>query len=510
MGLGAGTPHRRAVRQKRGLDMASAAGASFDLLPTRDDSPRRRRQRARRNVRNERLPAQWDVAALTASVPRRRGRLWLPRRARASREWATSPRRYRVRCGWHAARVSDNALDLLTLIDGQRSVGELAWELAQRQQRNVHPAEVMYLLRHRLVPAKLVRLPPPARMPAAATLVREARVSEAAPAYAPALAADAETPTVMLTQPVRWVEALPEPDIAPVSQLTSATAATQTGAPQPVTLADHPPAIVAPPIAPPSRSAPAGGSSVERVLADWPTQPLRPSTAAASAPGEIRADKLSAQAEPWIPGPGDIPTGRPMPALRPPASARPRSVPTRSRVGAVASGLRTVVFLGAGLFLLALAVMIAFNVPYVRLLTSRIAPQVTSTRAPSPTATPPRERILPGETAYVVRTGDTLPTIASRFHVTSDALLLVNADILPAPSALIAGMRLAIPAVYRPGISASAQPRPLYYVVRRGDTLYQIGVLFGLNWQRIADFNHLTDPRALSIGQGLVIPPASQ
>lgn len=132
---------------------------------------------------------------------------------------------------------------------------------------------------------------------------------------------------------------------------------------------------------------------------------------------------------------------------------------------------------------------------------------VRPTHVPISTPTPLRERIAPGERAYAVKPGDTLAAIAGRYGVSADALLIVNGDILPGAPSLKSGMQLAIPAVYNPSLTPTAQPRPLYYVVRRGDTLYDIGVFFGTTWNAIADYNHLADPRALDVGQGLLIPP---
>jgi LysM repeat protein len=126
--------------------------------------------------------------------------------------------------------------------------------------------------------------------------------------------------------------------------------------------------------------------------------------------------------------------------------------------------------------------------------------------ASTATRTPPQERILPGETAYDVRAGDTLSSIAARVHVNSEALALVNADVLPASGALVPGMRLAIPAIYQPGVAASRQPRPLYYTLRHGDTLYDVGQRFGIDWHAIARYNHITDQYSLSVGQGIIIP----
>ncbi len=44
------------------------------------------------------------------------------------------------------------------------------------------------------------------------------------------------------------------------------------------------------------------------------------------------------------------------------------------------------------------------------------------------------------------------------------------------------------------------------YTVKEGDTLYEIGIKFGINWQEIAKVNNLEEPYTLSTGQELTIP----
>lgn len=44
------------------------------------------------------------------------------------------------------------------------------------------------------------------------------------------------------------------------------------------------------------------------------------------------------------------------------------------------------------------------------------------------------------------------------------------------------------------------------YIVRQGDTLYRIGVSFGVNYMDIARANNLSDPRLIYVGQKLCIP----
>lgn len=44
------------------------------------------------------------------------------------------------------------------------------------------------------------------------------------------------------------------------------------------------------------------------------------------------------------------------------------------------------------------------------------------------------------------------------------------------------------------------------HVVQPGETLYQIGLLYGLAWQAIAEYNDIANPDAIDVGQEIRIP----
>lgn len=500
--------------------MGTATGQSFgQLAPSSQDARGRRRARGRPTAPTRyRAPAPTTTDVI-ARVPRLRGRLHLPRLARPQREWATSPRRYWVRVGWRAARVSDNVLDVLTLIDGSRTIGELADALAERQHRTVHAAEIVYLLRHRLVPAGLVSVRPGAsavgqveraKMPAVAAVSAHTSSTAAAEPLPPApgagaaiappgvpLAATAvlpppDAPDPMAPSPLpdwhNWDAAETRPMSLPAvgsepAQLTSALTLPSTDAPATMT-ASTPRAPALPveegqeqPLNLPVASAP-----YETATGNRSTRERTPPASIAAA----ARDPYTWQPD-W-----------------PPAARMYRSRgPLRTWLATLGTWLVTGV--GIVCLLVGLAAVLVLNAHRTATTLARHSANRPAQVGAQPT--PPQERILPGETAYTVRSGDTLGHIARHYGVTPEALLIVNADILPSEVKLVPGMRLAVPAIYRPGVPASAQPRPLYYAVRSGDSLYQIGQRFGTTWTAIAAYNHLADPRTLTIGQGLLIPP---
>ncbi len=46
------------------------------------------------------------------------------------------------------------------------------------------------------------------------------------------------------------------------------------------------------------------------------------------------------------------------------------------------------------------------------------------------------------------------------------------------------------------------------HVVQTGENLYRIGLLYGLSWVAIAEYNAITDPNSITVGQELRIPPS--
>lgn len=716
--------------------MAGAIGASYDDYRPRQADRRNRHQdrqhdrQVEQRARRASKAAPTTTAETLTSVPRLRGRLYVPHRAQGRREWATTRKRYWVRVGWRVAPVSDNVVELLRAIDGQRSVGELAVELTGRLGRPVHPAEITYLLRTRLLPARLIALKHGGNGSVLAPATRTARGAEVGSVarVAPALVAATKTapmttpvPAMMTTAMTTAMTTVPVRVLADGPTDTAPSAATRTTPPAtpPTPAASAVPtlpvlptlasfararAAVAPPI-PPKLSPPEGvggaphdaaerermdagstdaprvsthegldawssahggavvatsagngtdgyravddhGSrshkhyddvdavdgydeddvSVPVVIAPPPasvqpwhapfengqdvTMPLLPPVAGAPRADERIVDATrveeavveeafaggtladKARVDPALAGGGTSEpdfTGtvlasratRPLPPIEAesrvsrgddregPDSSRPRAIlygattlpasmmavaapaaadgparaqqrdalaaapparvqrtatlaagvsaprpqasgpgmrsALRGRLGQLGRAAKSVL----GLACLALALGVALGLLLHQTPSATTPGRTSVAHSARSAASPPTERILPGETAYIVRRGDRLASIAARFHVSPGALMLINADILKPKASLVVGTRLAIPAVYRPGVDPRKQPRPLYYYVRRGDTLYDIGTRFGVDWSVIAAYNHLANPRALVVGEGLVIPASA-
>ena len=96
---------------------------------------------------------------------------------------------------------------------------------------------------------------------------------------------------------------------------------------------------------------------------------------------------------------------------------------------------------------------------------------------------------------YVVKSGDNLYAIASKYNVTVDAIKRANNL---NSNLLSVGQRLVIPV---PSTESSFNT----YIVVSGDTLYKIANKFNVSVDNLKDTNNLTNNN-LSVGQTLIIP----
>lgn len=135
---------------------------------------------------------------------------------------------------------------------------------------------------------------------------------------------------------------------------------------------------------------------------------------------------------------------------------------------------------------LALLVLLSFN--------------VTASAAPS--------YPMPGPAAYyVVRSGDTLFSIAMRYGTSVWAISRANGILNP--SVIFRGQVLAIPAaspMYGPVSPAPRSIGPAVHLVRPGENLYGIAAMYGVNAWSIARANGLANPNYIFAGQRLLIP----
>ncbi len=98
-------------------------------------------------------------------------------------------------------------------------------------------------------------------------------------------------------------------------------------------------------------------------------------------------------------------------------------------------------------------------------------------------------------TTYVVKPGDTISTIASKFSISTNTLLWAND--LTKKSVLKQGQKLTILPV-----------SGLQYTVGKGDTLSGIAKKFDADLEEIIAFNDLEDNKSIRVGMKLIVPNA--
>jgi len=118
--------------------------------------------------------------------------------------------------------------------------------------------------------------------------------------------------------------------------------------------------------------------------------------------------------------------------------------------------------------------------------------------APSSGPARPAPKPSPG-VVYIVQRGDTLSGIAQRYRTTVAAIARTNG--IRNPNLIYVGQRLRIPGAQPAKVAA----KTMVYVVRAGDTLSAIASRFHSTVARIAAVNGIRNPNLIFVGQKLAI-----
>jgi membrane-bound lytic murein transglycosylase D len=114
----------------------------------------------------------------------------------------------------------------------------------------------------------------------------------------------------------------------------------------------------------------------------------------------------------------------------------------------------------------------------------------------------------PGIVYHRVRPGETLSTIASRYHTSVSQIAFYNN--IRRANYIVAGKILKIPQSSKIGAgSAEAKPKIITYKVRRGDSLWTLAKRYSTTTKKIQELNRLKSVN-LRIGQVLKIPAGYQ
>jgi len=104
----------------------------------------------------------------------------------------------------------------------------------------------------------------------------------------------------------------------------------------------------------------------------------------------------------------------------------------------------------------------------------------------------------PSTIIYTVKSGDTLSGIASKYHTTYQHLAEING--LSDPNKIYVGQKLKVVGAAQP-----AHPTHVYYIVKSGDTLSGIASKYGTTYQHLAQINGISNPNKIYVGQKLLI-----
>ena len=116
-----------------------------------------------------------------------------------------------------------------------------------------------------------------------------------------------------------------------------------------------------------------------------------------------------------------------------------------------------------------------------------------TTSTPAQTPTPATST---NQGTYTVKAGDTLSAIAAAHGTSYEVLAQVNG--ISNPNEIYVGQTLKFTAATQ--TTAAKQGA---YTVTAGDTLYEIAKKVGVNWQHLAQTNHISQPYTIYVGQKL-------
>ena len=108
-----------------------------------------------------------------------------------------------------------------------------------------------------------------------------------------------------------------------------------------------------------------------------------------------------------------------------------------------------------------------------------------------------------GSNVYTIQQGETLSEIAARYGVPVERIMAANN--LPNRSSIAEGQQLVIPDAVQASAAPAADPAARY-TLQRGDSLYRVGLIYGVAVDDLLAANNLASPSAIYPGLELRIP----
>ena len=114
--------------------------------------------------------------------------------------------------------------------------------------------------------------------------------------------------------------------------------------------------------------------------------------------------------------------------------------------------------------------------------------------------------IEPDAVVYTVQPGDTLLLIALRFNLNPVEISLAND--LSNPYFIFPGQELVLPGFELPPVTVetSLLDSGITHIIQPGETILHIAGWYGVTADNLVNFNNLTNPNLIQIGQALHIP----
>jgi LysM repeat protein len=122
---------------------------------------------------------------------------------------------------------------------------------------------------------------------------------------------------------------------------------------------------------------------------------------------------------------------------------------------------------------------------------------------------PPKEGLRVPVVPHLVAKGDTLLSIAAKYGSSVKKIMDANPHLKAGK--LLLGETIAVPIVFtepKPVAASGKSNEPAYYTIEEGDTPLAIAQEFDVPVELLLAANEISDPTRLQIGQQLVIPPS--
>jgi LysM repeat protein len=116
--------------------------------------------------------------------------------------------------------------------------------------------------------------------------------------------------------------------------------------------------------------------------------------------------------------------------------------------------------------------------------------------------TPAAPKVETAEEVYVVKKGDILFKIATKYGTTVKALAEYNG--IANPNVIHVGQKIKIPSTKKAEHAPSKKDK--VYTVKKGDTLSKIAAKYGTTYQALAKHNNIANPSKIYPGQKIKIP----